>query len=208
MYGQFLEVKGLAPIFKNKLDGFFVDVGAHDGVTASNTFYFEKRLGWRGICVEPHRGYFQRLKKNRPLSLCLDIAVWDKNLDAIQFYATSQGGWSRPEKPGRFPVVAVYEVETRTLDRILFENGANEIDLLSVDVEGCEKRVLNGFTIEDWLPQVIIIEDLSKAGQFDEYFAESEYEGVYGWKQGVGGSNVIYCRDPRDTEIVKRSWRR
>ena len=38
--------------FQNKKDGMFVDIGAHDGVTISNSLLFEK-IGWNGICVEP-----------------------------------------------------------------------------------------------------------------------------------------------------------
>ena len=33
---------------------FFVDVGAHDGISSSNTGHFEIDLGWDGICIEPN----------------------------------------------------------------------------------------------------------------------------------------------------------
>ena len=49
--------------FLNKPEGFFLDIGAHDGVTGSNTFFFEK-LGWDGICLEPIPSVFDKLKKN------------------------------------------------------------------------------------------------------------------------------------------------
>ena len=47
--------------FKN---GFYIEIGAHDGIINSNTYYYEKNLNWRGILVEPSN-YFENLKKNR-----------------------------------------------------------------------------------------------------------------------------------------------
>jgi FkbM family methyltransferase len=47
--------------FRNKRKGFFVDIGANDGITLSNTNFFEKELGWEGICIEPNPDTFKRL---------------------------------------------------------------------------------------------------------------------------------------------------
>ena len=33
--------------------GFFVEAGAHDGFTQSNTYWLERFRGWRGLLVEP-----------------------------------------------------------------------------------------------------------------------------------------------------------
>lgn len=41
--------------FKNKKNGVFIDIGAHDGITMSNSFFYEKQLGWDGLCVEQIR---------------------------------------------------------------------------------------------------------------------------------------------------------
>lgn len=49
--------------FKNLKNGVFFDIGAHDGVSLSNTYFFEKELGWSGICLEPIPEVFERLKK-------------------------------------------------------------------------------------------------------------------------------------------------
>ncbi len=51
--------------FKGKKNGVFVDVGANDGVTNSNTFFLEKELKWNGICLEPQPKTFQLLKQMR-----------------------------------------------------------------------------------------------------------------------------------------------
>lgn len=46
-------------------DGFYIECGANDGVNQSNTWYFEKKLNWRGILIEPNKKIFKDLKKNR-----------------------------------------------------------------------------------------------------------------------------------------------
>ena len=72
-YGQdeFLNKK----FFKDKKNGFFIDIGAHNGIYFSNTYFFEKNLSWRGICIEPNPNRFKELLNNRPLSVCLNCCV-------------------------------------------------------------------------------------------------------------------------------------
>ena len=55
-------------------------------------------------------------------------------------------------------VVGKYKIKTKTLDSILEENNIQYIDYLSLDVEGLELNVLNGFTIEKYLPKLVTIE--------------------------------------------------
>src|SRR5215510_8537437 len=52
-------------LLRGKRGGVFVDVGAYDGVALSNTCYFEKELGWTGLCIEPNPIVFERLTQNR-----------------------------------------------------------------------------------------------------------------------------------------------
>ena len=61
-YNQ-LDVKMLDYI--NYKNGFFIECGANDGVNQSNTWYFEKKLNWHGILVEPVGNVFDKLKENR-----------------------------------------------------------------------------------------------------------------------------------------------
>ncbi|MBS4729543.1 FkbM family methyltransferase [Mycobacterium sp. SM1] len=55
--------------FKNRGPGFFVDVGAFDGILGSNTYYFEKKLHWRGIAFEPNPSAFDVLRTTRSCQL-------------------------------------------------------------------------------------------------------------------------------------------
>lgn len=206
-YAQFGEDAAIAPLFNGRREGFYVDVGAHDGVTDSNTLYFVQNHGFKGICVEPHSVYYLRLKRNRPSDVCLNVAVWDKSYEVVNFHETGVGGWSRVGGGGEHPTERITHPVTKTLDNILCEHGVcfMDVDLMSIDVEGTERHVLNGFTLEDYLPRIIIIEDLSHRRQYDGYF--KGYQGVYGWAQGKGGSNAIYCLYDDDYKVVKERYK-
>lgn len=46
-------------------NGYFVELGANDGVNQSNTLYFESFRGWHGVLIEPYLPNFNRLVRNR-----------------------------------------------------------------------------------------------------------------------------------------------
>jgi FkbM family methyltransferase len=75
-------------IFKNGGPGFFVDVGAFDGELGSNTWFFEKRLGWKGIAFEPNPPAFAALTRTRS---CQGIKGCAYNRDGeVTFLALSE----------------------------------------------------------------------------------------------------------------------
>ncbi len=61
--------KWVHSVLGNKENGFFIELGACDGLYYSNTLFFEKQLGWGGICIEPNDLYFDKLKSNRACKL-------------------------------------------------------------------------------------------------------------------------------------------
>src|SRR3972149_7200372 len=63
--------------FPVKQDGIFVDIGAYDGVTISNSYFFEKDLGWKGICIEPNPQVFAKLQQSRK-AICIQACISDK----------------------------------------------------------------------------------------------------------------------------------
>ena len=77
-YSQYGQDKFLFEnFFINKKEGFFLDIGAHDGVNGNNTFLFEK-IGWSGVCIEPIPSVFEKLKKNRKC-LLVNSAISNNN---------------------------------------------------------------------------------------------------------------------------------
>jgi FkbM family methyltransferase len=139
--------------------GFFVDVGAHDGTTGSNTVFFERGGGWEGICIEPLPGPFEKLKANRS-ALALNCAIGEREGNAdfisVKGYAEMLSGLEleldRRHRARIEDEVARHggnretaRVAVRRLDGILADHDVRRIDLLSVDVEGAELAVLRSF---------------------------------------------------------------
>ncbi|MEB3981990.1 FkbM family methyltransferase [Mycobacterium sp. 663a-19] len=86
--------------FKDRGPGFFVDVGAYDGIVGSNTFYFEKHLHWNGIAFEPNPPAFEALRANRSCHLIQGCA-YDRD-GQISFLGLSESAQrkAKSRRPG------------------------------------------------------------------------------------------------------------
>ena len=65
-------------VFENQREGLFVDVGAYDGIAGSNTLFFEKFLGWRGVCIEADPAQFAKLTTFRSCD-CVQACIADRD---------------------------------------------------------------------------------------------------------------------------------
>jgi FkbM family methyltransferase len=149
--------------FVTPKDGYFVELGANDGITQSNTKHFELHKGWRGVLIEPSPNQFKILKKSRSkrsqfynfacvgfdypyetvkllYSNLMTVALQGRN-DIQDPKAHAKGG----ERFSKKEITFEFEVKARTLQSILNEaNSPAVVDLLSLDVEGGELEVLSG----------------------------------------------------------------
>jgi len=156
-YGQcgqdrFLESK----IFKGMQNGYFVDVGAHDGLTINNSYYFEKNNKWQGICIEPIPSIFDKLEKNRDC-ICLNLAIDNKDGIADFYLNTGQTEMLSGLKAHYDPRHEerknkainkmggdsnIVPIKTTKLSTILRDHNVTHVNYLSIDVEGGEMAVL------------------------------------------------------------------
>jgi len=75
-YSQSNQDKWVAEFLEFKKNGYFIEVGAYDGIQTSNTYFFEKNFNWSGICIEANPSVFNSLIKNRK-SVNVNKAVTD-----------------------------------------------------------------------------------------------------------------------------------
>ena len=151
--------------FKSK--GYFVDFGATDGVSCSNTYLLEKKFNWNGIVVEPVKSWHDDLRKNRNVHVDFDC-VWQSSNEQVDFWefrnrnralsGVSSGLRARIKK--RFDKQKkVYSVNTVSLNDLLERyNAPRTIDYLSIDTEGTELEIIRNFDFNTYKFSVITIE--------------------------------------------------
>jgi FkbM family methyltransferase len=141
--------------------GYFVEVGANDPVTGSQTWDLEQR-GWSGVLVEPQPPLAAQLRERRNAKV-FAAACSSPNNSGRTMTLYLAGGASSFDKRLNSPSIRPHgtiNVPTRTLDEMLVEAGApSDIDFVSIDVEGHELDVLDGFDLARWRPKLLMIED-------------------------------------------------
>jgi FkbM family methyltransferase len=146
-YSQFGQDKHIInTIYKNKRKGYFVDIGAYDGIAMSNTYLLEKEYEWKGICVEANPRYFNKLKDCRT-SININNAIYKDDYEELEFIDDEVGGCSGIKHTNSHLFLKnspIIKVKTRNLTSLLDEHNApNYIEYLSIDTEGSEFDILN-----------------------------------------------------------------
>lgn len=152
-------------------NGVFVDVGAHDGLTLSNSVFFERERGWSGVCIEPSPAVFPRLVAARQ-AVCVNAAIGPTEGTADFHMIAGEGemlsglsaGYSprhrrRLRRDANTAVASTTPVPVRRLDSVLREHRIDRVDLLSIDVEGGEAGVLDSVTLSEFATQFVIVEN-------------------------------------------------
>jgi len=183
--------------FKDKHGfGFFIDVGAHDGITWNNTVALSDFLFWDGICIEANPKVFNELVEHRINNTCLNIGSSDTNGQMlfwkINGYAEMLSGFyddydslhidrihrDIQQHGGNIEKIniQVERLET-TIDNYKYNHQKiNQIDYLSIDVEGAELKVLQGLNLNKYRPILISIEDNGYTTEPHEYLIGNKYK--------------------------------
>jgi FkbM family methyltransferase len=179
-FSQFGEEWIVRDFFRDKRDGFFVDVGAGHYRMLSTTYFLEKNLNWSGLAIEPQRQFEADYKANRPNTRFLPFFVSDVSNEQARLYAlytdpfvtSADKGFTDPQGRG----TKEFTAPTITLDDLLAKENVTAIDFLSMDIELSEPKALAGFDIDRFRPALVCIEIHQEVRQqiFD-YFARHRY---------------------------------
>ena len=139
---------------KIKRNGFFVEFGATDGVSGSNTFLLEKEFGYKGILAEPNPKQRKNIEKKRS-AIIVEECVWAKSGENVNL--TDDGDLSTVDliKDNKFS----FTVKTISLtDMLEKHNAPSLIDYLSIDTEGSEFDILSSHDFSKYNFSVITVE--------------------------------------------------
>ena len=166
-HGQILQDLWVLWELDLKLGGFFVEFGAYDGTSHSNTKLLEDGFKWTGLLAEPNPDMADALTRTR--SAVVDSrCVWDVTGETVDLLLTGDAELSsvadhaEPDlhsEARRSTAVRTVAVPTVSLNDLLDEHCAPDvIDFMSVDTEGTELRILRGFDFSKRRPRLIAVE--------------------------------------------------
>lgn len=197
--------------FGRKTTGFYIDVGAYDGVGFSNTYFFEA-LGWGGILIEAVPSFYNNCLSDRPYSTVINAAIGsgeDPRVTQFSYVSGKHGAGTLSFKGDSISQkeriireggsIQTIEIPLLSLNEIL-KDFQGDIDFVSIDVEGSELDVLKGFDLKVFNPRVLVIEDnsngidtsvrdwLMERGYLERYrcahnvfYTSKEYPGIFEW---------------------------
>lgn len=191
--------------FGYKTDGTFVEVGAHDGYSFSNTWELVQ-AGWRGIMYEPMKELFEKCQSlyiNKSVTViqscvgafCGEVDLFVAGCPTIDLETVERSPWGF-----KYDRANTIKSPITTLNVSLQElKWDHDFDVLCVDVEGAELQVLNGINLSLWRPKLIIIEtheghpDVARryhVQAINDYFFLEDYTKVQ-----VDGLNTMFLRN-------------
>ena len=146
----------------NKTDGFFIELGANDGLKQSNTAFFEFTRSWKGILIEPSINSYKICKDIRSNSTVYNYCCVSNEYKSNYVYGDFNGhlmssiDGKRNNNNNLVPVLA--KTLENILDEYFINNSIRPIDFLSLDTEGYEYNILQGLNINKYRPKYMLIE--------------------------------------------------
>jgi FkbM family methyltransferase len=161
-------------VFRGFINGIYMDVGAHDGVSINNTLFFEKFRNWTGVNIEPILSVYNILINNRPRSLNINCAICNSEGQA-EFLCNKgytemlsglkncydQRHYNRlyRENATMNSTTDTILVETKKIETICRDHDIKHIHYLSIDVEGAEFEVIKSINFDTVFIDVIGFEN-------------------------------------------------
>ena len=162
-YAMDNEDTAILKYFKDRKNGFYVDVGCYHPIHRNNTHLLHTQ-NWSGVNIDTSKFSIDLFNFMRPKDLNYNCAISDKNENIKLFYQKELSQLSTIEKSQAEIVfqgnIKEKEIKAFTLDEILsrdkYKN--SKIDLLDIDVEGADLKVLRGLSFEKFKPELVCVE--------------------------------------------------
>ena len=165
-YSQLNQDLNVLRNYNNKKNGYFIEIGASDGISLSNTYLLETKYDWKGICVEPIPKQYELLIKNRPNSICYKEAVFNEsNKNLIFDIANNSDMCSGISNYIDCHIELVNNNKTQIIVNTISFNDLLEksnsplfIEYLSLDTEGSEYEILKSVDFKKYTFGLIDVE--------------------------------------------------
>jgi len=189
-YGQFGEDKYLSRFFDDNYIGTCIDVGADDGISGSNTYYFEQK-GWFSLCIEPIPESFNKCCSIRKNVVNCCVADYDKEnieFNIVKLHSGNTAAISSLKIDERLieshnhliNSIEKISVKVKSLNTILKENNIPKtIDFISIDTENTELDVLKGLDFNMYNVKFLIVENNFNENLIENYLTSKNFKKIH-----------------------------
>lgn len=192
-YAQLQQDLWVASETNDKEDGFFVEVGACDGVGLSNTYLLEQ-MGWSGILAEPNPDMAEPVRSRRRAPLCTLPVGKTTGEEVTMLFIPGAPELSTMQQfehvdrhaPARADHIKVSQKTISLNDLLAHYQAPRTIDFISIDTEGSEPDILAGFDFDRHDVRLFAIEHnfTSAQQQIDKLMTMRGYQRVHRlWSQ-------------------------
>ncbi len=173
MDGEDMEI---SKYFKNKKNGFYVDVGAYHPIERNNTMLLYEQ-GWEGINIDISNFSIQLFNHLRPRDINLNLAISGNEGDIEMYFqkklsqlSTIKKNQAKRSFQGE---VKTQKIFSKTLTSVLDSSKFKErkIDLLDIDVEGADIDVLESLDFERYSPELVCVEVIEENNEDSRIFS-------------------------------------
>ncbi|PRY15776.1 methyltransferase FkbM-like protein [Pontibacter ummariensis] len=189
-YSQEGEDLILNRLMEHRVNGFYIDIGAHHPLRFSNTYKFYLR-GWRGVNIDALPGSMEMFNERRPRDINIETPILDTETDSLTYYMFNESALNTLDKKNadrvikecpHYDIVNTISLMPRRLESILTELHLEnkKIDFMNVDVEGVDLEVLQSNNWELYRPQYVLIESIATS-LLDDFNS-----GIYKFLAGKG----------------------
>jgi hypothetical protein len=165
-YSQEGEDLILDNFFKNKKNGFYIDIGACHPFRFSNTYFFYKK-GWRGINIDATPGSMRLFNKHRPRDINIEVGIGNSNINlkyyifnepALNSFSTAISHERSENTP--YKLENIIQLKTKKLFEVLDKHMPVDIpiDFMSIDVEMFEYQVVVSNNWSKYKPKYLLVE--------------------------------------------------
>ena len=212
-FSQYYQDKAIDFALNRKRNGIFLDIGAHDGVSLSNTFFFERSRNWTGLCIEPIPEVFARLRSNRHCSVW-NCCILDEEKEVtfrsvfpplemlsgiLEFFDQRHIDRINAEVsiiadgPGYQDIM----IPGHNINRLLETQGLYEIDYCSIDTEGAEVNIVKSIDFNRIKVRAFSIENNDTTGELRNYLSS------FGYARYSLGSDDLYIKGKYSWTLAK-----
>ena len=161
--------------------GVVIDIGANEPIFQNNSYKLEQE-GWDCYCVEPNPRWTDELKKIR--KNVYPIAIGETNNDSVDFFRchaheneAAGSGLSYMPDFDQYKVDKIH-VPLRTFEWFLSNEVKKQPDVIFIDVEWAEMKVLSNLDTNKWKPKLIFIENIEEYHLQRIWFYERGYQRI------------------------------